>query len=635
MKRVEAVFGVLFLLATAAGWGPSPARAQEWRGPASVGVEVRDKRGPIAGAKVVLRYREAPGTLAALTDSRGRAAFVDLAAGAWNVEVGHEGHLSYVAAVLLEPGRKADETTSFLQATGSGREPIRVKYFRAGSAIGTPVEAPAPMPGRMEPPPAPPAPAPEPEPEPEPVELREPDIPAPSTEAAESVAAEQEPEPEPAEAAPPTLREPDIPAPGAPAEPAEEAPPPVPPAPEAEGAPEVPMEEPGEAPAEMPEAPDVEPSAPPSSPPPAPRPRELGAPPAADVPSSEAPSDAAATPPAEAPAETPPVAAEASRPPEPEPPAPEPQTGPEPAAAPESPAPAEPESGTDTPAAAPESAPAPEMIEEPEPAPTPEPPPTETEPMPEPAPMPEPPAAVEPEPMPEPPAADEPETMPEPEPEPAPEPEPEPPAEPPAAEDEAEPAPMPRPEPPRSPSLRAFRDRSCVECKPGEWAVASVEALGTAGAATGCPADAMDRARAAARLLARAPEGALGGFAGPAIGGQSPIALELVPAEVRDDVSERLAAATGSSGSCRVLAVALPPGSRFTGFRYEASDSRGQADCVGDQDCPIGESGWHGNPGIERGAEAMVIYAVFENRSTRYERRARMTAYFVPPANWR
>jgi hypothetical protein len=331
----------------------------------------------------------------------------------------------------------------------------------------------------------------------------------------------------------------------------------------------------------------------------------------------------------------------APTPPEPVEPMPEPESAePEPMPEPAPPPPPEPEPVEPMPE--PESEepePEPVTLPEPEAIPEelPEPEVVAPEPMPEPEPqqMPEPPA----EPEPTPPTPTEPvsvpEPMPEPEPEPTPvEPEAVPEPEAPAAEPEAAPEPAPAPAVPRepSPSLRAYKDRTCPECKPGEWSAASVEVAEASSAGPGCPADAVDEARKAARMVARAPKGSLTDFAGPAIGGVSPTALELVPADVRGEIGGALG---WSNPSCRLMAVSLPRSAKFTGFRFEAADDRGQADCVGDQDCPVGESRFLGNPGIERGAEVTVVWAVFENSSAERQRRARFTAYFVPASGWK
>ncbi len=614
MKRNRLVsVGVLglFLLAS---W----VMAQSASGGAGIEVQVSSKGKPVAGAHVLLRYREAPtGAYAALTDSKGRAAFVNLAAGAWNVEVSHDDYLSYVAAVTLEPGRKPSETTSFLQATGAGRQSIRVKYSKASGPLGTPIDAPAPPPP-VEPEPAPAPPPEPPAPEPEPVELREPDIPTPTPVAEpepepapkpEPPAPEPEPEPPPAE-----LREPDIPAP------MPESPPPT--------------IEPAEPQVQEPEPPAVQ-----SEPEPAPEPTPPPPPVAELEPVAPAEPEPTLQPQVEEP-KPPAVEPEPEPLPEPTPPPPpvaEPEPMPEPQVQEPEPPVVEPE-----PEPLPEPTPPPAPVAQPEPEPMPEPqvqepePPTvEPEPEPVPEPTPPPPPVIEPEPEPEPvaPPPADPEPMPEPQPEPEPESEPEPIAPPaPAVEPETEAAPAPAPAPRApSPSLRAFRDRSCPECKPGEWAVASVEVANAAGGGESCPGDAVEGARRAARLIARAPSGSLGGFAGPAIGGVSPTAIELVASETRADIGEAL---TWTSGTCRVLAVSIPRGAKFSGFRYEAADDRGQADCVGDQDCPVGESRFLGNPGIERGQEVTVVYSVFENRSADRQRRARLTAYFVPASGW-
>lgn len=604
MKRISVAFVGITLLFSLA----SASRAQVWAGPAGIEIEVTSKGKPVVGARVLLRYREAPkGSFAVLTDSKGRAAVVNLAPGAWNIEVSHEDYLSYVAAVTLEPGKKASETTSFLQATGSGREAIRIKYQKASGPIGTPVEAPPAAPRAADPIPAPAPRVTPPEPEPEPVELREPDIPVPTPAA---------PAPSPAETIesapvepPAELREPDIPVPSSPTA---EAPaePTSPTLPEAMEEPEPMPAEPVQRPPAQPQAPTVPPApkrvAVPTSPP-------LSPPSVVDVDDvGEAPAPMLETKPEpEPPTET-------EMPETPEMPAPaeleSEEIVPEPVMVPDEPA-------TVTPPAAPappaQKTPTPEpsrptpAVEMPEPAQTEMPPPPQAEP-PIPAPAPEP-------------QLEMPEAEPEVE---MAEPETEFPATSPPA---AAPAPTPAPRVP-SPSLKTFSDRTCPECKPGEWSAASVEIGGALTSGDACPADARELAQQAARRVARAPLGSLKGFAGPAIGGVSPTALELIPASARNAVDEALA---WSGDSCRLLAVAIPRGAKFQGFRYEAADGSGQADCVGDQDCPIGDSTFLGNPGIERGQEITVVYSVFENRSRDQERRARLTVYFVPATGWR
>jgi hypothetical protein len=119
-----------------------PASAQPWRGTASIGVEVSDSHGDLAGARVQIRFRDVgqeAGPAAVLSDGNGRAAFVGLASGSWNIEVSHPEHLTWVAAVTVLPGKKVSIDAEFLQATGEGRATLRVKVFKAQSALGSPL----------------------------------------------------------------------------------------------------------------------------------------------------------------------------------------------------------------------------------------------------------------------------------------------------------------------------------------------------------------------------------------------------------------------------------------------------------------------------------------------------------------
>jgi hypothetical protein len=88
------------------------------------------------------------------------------------------------------------------------------------------------------------------------------------------------------------------------------------------------------------------------------------------------------------------------------------------------------------------------------------------------------------------------------------------------------------------------------------------------------------------------------------------------------------------SSSCRLVAVVVPQGGRFRGFRFQAADREGTGDCLGEKECPIGEARWLFNPVIARSAGATIVYSVFENRSALKSRTATLTAYFFPPSGW-
>jgi hypothetical protein len=337
----------------------------------------------------------------------------------------------------------------------------------------------------------------------------------------------------------------------------------------------------------------------------------------------------------------------------------EPVRRPAPPAA-ETPPPAEPRALPEaTPESIPEPIPEPESMfapePEPEPMPEPEPAPAPTpqtapprpreperasEPMPErertPAPEPEPETApapmpeTAPVPMPEPAPAPMPETAPVPMPEPAPKPEVA--VAPPAATPEAsavdEPTPSVAPAPTRPPSplvpappARSFANRTCAECKPGEWAAAAEVVVDGAGA---CPSGTSPSLAAALRQFADRDE--IGAFAGQAFGAVQPTAAERVPAAVR----EALSAATRIPPGCGLAAVALPARARFVGFRYEAFDGRESGDCLAGEECPVAGAFWPAVPGIVRGAGSTLIWAWFENHAEGRSREGRLTAYYVP-----
>jgi hypothetical protein len=150
-----------------------------------------------------------------------------------------------------------------------------------------------------------------------------------------------------------------------------------------------------------------------------------------------------------------------------------------------------------------------------------------------------------------------------------------------------------------SPAVRTAERGNCPECRPGESAV-TIEAH-TAAAGGNC-----ETALAAARATAQAMQSTPNAIAGSEFGTY----------------------AGPDGGSCQVLAILLPRGARYLGYRYEAEDNRQTGDCAADADCTIGEARWRGHPTLERRTDGTVVIAGFENRSAQAPRIGRLTAYF-------
>jgi hypothetical protein len=105
--------------------------------------------------------------------------------------------------------------------------------------------------------------------------------------------------------------------------------------------------------------------------------------------------------------------------------------------------------------------------------------------------------------------------------------------------------------------------------------------------------------------------------------------VAVAPEEARSAAQVALAPYIRPGASCQLLAVALAPSVKFTGYRYEARQGNRGGDCLAGQDCPIGGARWPDHPTIQRTARATFVYAVFENL-TDAERVAEMTVYFNP-----
>jgi len=145
----------------------------------------------------------------------------------------------------------------------------------------------------------------------------------------------------------------------------------------------------------------------------------------------------------------------------------------------------------------------------------------------------------------------------------------------------APPAP-PTPDPVR---LRTSQDRTCFECPPGESAL-STERVVPPGGGSGCGAD---------------------------------IAAQLRNGEIPSSLP----------AGCHVLRLALPAGTRYTGYRYEVQAGGDSLDCLAGQSCPQSTGRWPIDPVLIRRPEGTIVLAPFEAGPAERERRAVFTAYFT------
>jgi len=89
-----------------------------------------------------------------------------------------------------------------------------------------------------------------------------------------------------------------------------------------------------------------------------------------------------------------------------------------------------------------------------------------------------------------------------------------------------------------------------------------------------------------------------------------PARLKSVDLAAAGALSAELAAAgTG----CRVIAVELPAGARFTGFRYEAQSAGVAADCLPGRGCPAGGCRFPNEPVLRVEGNRTVLLVGFES----------------------
>ncbi|MEZ5332323.1 MAG: hypothetical protein R2991_09790 [Thermoanaerobaculia bacterium] len=156
---------------------------------------------------------------------------------------------------------------------------------------------------------------------------------------------------------------------------------------------------------------------------------------------------------------------------------------------------------------------------------------------------------------------------------------------------------------PTAEPVRAYSKRTCVECRPGEWAVA--ERVTSAGGGGACSREDLDRLDGIMGEIAETDALELRSYAGPLSG-----ARELLGAETAGRLDAALAALPAG---CHAAAVVLPRNARFSAFQYEASAGAPPAPCLPDQPCEGLAARWHGAPHLQRGANATVAFGLFDS----------------------
>ncbi|MCH9651345.1 MAG: hypothetical protein K0U98_24175 [Deltaproteobacteria bacterium] len=608
MEKLKLAFLVLCLSLMATG----AAMAQQWSGPTSLGIEVREKSGkPLVGARVLLQYAEVrpfDGPPASVTDDQGRVEVIHLAEGRWRIDVQSEGRTAYTVVVRIEPGKKPAITAGPIR--DAVVQPLKVQFAKSPKALGS---SPASTQkakkkddkkskrndrgrssnrrGR------------ETAQKPKPAKLPAPREEAkPAAEPQPTTAAPERAQPAPAK---PVAPKPEPTQPEMPAKPTPD--PVVPPKAQAPKAqtPKVAKPETQKPPTAQPSTPVVETSIPETSIPKAPQPKPIQPKPVVEPKAPEVRDPKPSIPKTNIPKTSiPKTSAQKPEPPKPTIPEPTPAK-PEPA----KPEPAKPEPAKPMPVPSPEPAkPAPMPVEPTKPpVDKPSVPETPTEPMAQVESTP-PPTAVIPTP-----AAPSKPAVPTPVPQ----------------ADEEVPAEIPAVE--ATPSglasrqrteIRSFTEPSCPGCKPGEWALIVEQEVAAATSRKGCPGNA-DKLHDTLRTVADSAGTSLGTYKGPI--------LDLTDATQRSTIAPFMAA----EGACQVIAAALPQGTRFAGYGYEVRDSTSGGNCQADQDCSIGLAKWLGHPSVVKSDESSLVYGIFENRSTERPRTARLILYFKAPKGWR
>ena len=93
--------------------------------------------------------------------------------------------------------------------------------------------------------------------------------------------------------------------------------------------------------------------------------------------------------------------------------------------------------------------------------------------------------------------------------------------------------------------------------------------------------------------------------------------LKTVELDAVAGLSAELAA---SGAGCRVIAIELPAGARFTGYRYEAQSTGVTADCLPGRDCPAGACRYPNDPVLRQVGNKTVLLVAFESTAVELRR---------------
>ena len=195
----------------------------------------------------------------------------------------------------------------------------------------------------------------------------------------------------------------------------------------------------------------------------------------------------------------------------------------------------------------------------------------------------------------------------------------------------AAPIPAPTPPPAPAPTVPAAKPVPPVAAPPTATPAPPIVAPAPV-AATPAPAGLQpEAAPARARLCVECPPGESAAWGEVAIAGASssgcPSDLQAKLKTVELSAVARLSAELAGAGlGCRIIAVELPAGARFTGFRYEAQSAAVAADCLPGRNCPAGDCRFPNEPVLRVEGNRTTLLVAFESTAAD-QRRAVVAGY--------
>jgi hypothetical protein len=189
-----------------------------------------------------------------------------------------------------------------------------------------------------------------------------------------------------------------------------------------------------------------------------------------------------------------------------------------------------------------------------------------------------------------------------------------------------------------SQSIRSSKDENCPECKKNEYAAIAEYFVGPGDYVyvpdPPCAGSHKNVLSILIRSYADLKIPGISSYAGPILDKFSSKMGEAINTKIRSSFGKFSSYLTNPRANCRIIAVAIPSGSKYTGYRLYslARNGSGWGNVKVGQDCEW--SKFETEPRIEWTGNGGIVWTIYKNWSHNLTRGVRIEAFFIPPKDW-